>query len=228
MRTIVVAFCLSLVLVFAGCGKKDSDKTKKVAFASSESVKLADSSNDIPTVEYEDAKFFEEDDIADFAFIDDEDTSKLNDKDSVELAANLAEELSSALESDEALAWEEDEESSVFKAVNFDLNGNNIRKDQKESVKANIEAAKELVEQGKSIVITGNTCEFGSASFNLSLSEKRAKTIKDEMVRSGVSESKIKVLGIGSESPVVVSDATDRAVRIKELAPNRRAEITIS
>ena len=85
-----------------------------------------------------------------------------------------------------------------------------------------------MVKTGKKVVVAGHCCPIGSASYNMSLSELRAKMIRDEMVKSGVPEDRVKILGCGSECPIVLSDAADRAEMIKELAPNRRAEVSVS
>jgi len=48
------------------------------------------------------------------------------------------------------------------------------------------------------------------------------------MVKGGVPEGKVKIIGCGSECPVVLSDNSDKEEKIKELAPNRRADISSS
>ena len=111
---------------------------------------------------------------------------------------------------------------------NFDLNKNAIRGDQQDIVAENIEIAKEALEEGKEVIILGHSCQLGAASYNLSLSERRAKVIKDEMVKKGIPASKVKIVGCGAEMPLIWTDKTDRTEMVAELAINRRAEITLS
>ena len=50
--------------------------------------------------------------------------------------------------------------------------------------------------------------------------------VKSEMLKEGIPAQQIKTLGMGYESPLVWSDKTDRAERVEELSPNRRAEVS--
>lgn len=249
MRRVFISVCLMLTIVFAGCGKKSRKIEKKVATVAESIIEKKDDftklasrqqQQDIPIYQYEEDKYFDEDEISDFAFIDDEE-EKSTDVKTLEtgklekdiLASRDEEEAFSYDDWDEdddmPLAWEADDESSdLFKVVKFDLNKNIIRNDQKTVVKENVESAKAAVDTGKNIVISGHACQLGSASFNLSLSERRAKVVKDEMMKRGVPENKIRVLGCGNEMPVISSDAKDRATKVRELAPNRRAEVTLN
>ena len=52
--------------------------------------------------------------------------------------------------------------------------------------------------------------------------------IKKEMVKNGVQEQSIKTVGYGNEMPLVWSDKADRKELIKDLAPNRRAEVLVN
>ena len=66
---------------------------------------------------------------------------------------------------------------------------------------------------------------MGAAEYNMGLSQKRASVIKKEMVAHGISKEKVNALGRGQEYQIAWPNANQRETRIKELAPNRRAEI---
>jgi outer membrane protein OmpA-like peptidoglycan-associated protein len=110
----------------------------------------------------------------------------------------------------------------------FDFDRNNIREDQQTVLHKNVNLAKEAVDKGKDIVIGAHCCQVGADSYNLALSERRANAIKEEMVKKGIPKERIKTIGYGKELPVVWTDKTERNEIIKELAPNRRGEITAS
>jgi outer membrane protein OmpA-like peptidoglycan-associated protein len=119
-----------------------------------------------------------------------------------------------------------EESKYIFDSVKFDFDKNIIKDDQKKSVKQDIDEAKKAVKKGKDIIINGHTCQIGSPSYNLALSLRRANVVKQEMIKAGVDEKKIKTVGYGYESPIVWTDKTSRSEKIRELAVNRRAEIT--
>jgi outer membrane protein OmpA-like peptidoglycan-associated protein len=202
--------CVVMALFVAGCGKK-----KQETKPSSKQVASADK---IPTVGDAPENLLDND-LTEFAFVDDE-AAEGKDKKAGNLTANLEE---SDLEVDDQ-AVSSDHDSS-FKTVHFDFNKNSIREDQKTIVAQDVEAAKLAVDQGKKVVVEGHTCQIGSASYNLALSQRRAETVKAEMIQAGVPVENIKTVGRGYENPVVWSDQTDRATLIKELSPNRRSEI---
>jgi len=116
---------------------------------------------------------------------------------------------------------------SDFETVQFAFNGDAISKDQKVSIDKDSELAKKATEQGQTVIVKGHTCQMGSAVYNLALSQKRAEKVKTEMVARGVSEDNIKTLGMGFESPLVWTDETERNAKIRDLSPNRRAEIEL-
>lgn len=82
--------------------------------------------------------------------------------------------------------------ASVF----FNINKSTIAsKKDLVNVKELAEAAKA---NGKTIVVTGYAdSKTGSAEYNQSLSERRAKTVADELVKMGVSSDKIEIVGKG-------------------------------
>jgi len=78
----------------------------------------------------------------------------------------------------------------------------------------NLQALADLAKNSdKSLVVTGYAdSQTGSASFNQTLSEKRANTVKDELVKMGVAESKIQVVAAGGVDEISPVSYNRRAV----------------
>ncbi len=74
---------------------------------------------------------------------------------------------------------------------------------------------------GTNLLIVGHTDQVGSASYNQSLSERRAKAAADYLAAQGVVRSRIGTRGMGESDPVATNDT--------ELgrAKNRRVEVAI-
>lgn len=211
---------LALVVVFAGCGKKKCDKAK------AEETNLVDNS-DIPVLSQETENLVDNGDVSEFAFVDDEgeENKKLSEvKEAAPIGTNQQEYALVDNDSDE-----EDSTSDVsFKSINFDLNKNALRKDQIATLETDCQLAKETLKDGKKVVVQGHCCQLGSYSYNMALSQRRADIVKKEMVMRGVPSDSIKTVGCGNEIPLVWSNKTDRQSLVKELAPNRRAEILLN
>lgn len=232
--------CVVVALFLSGCGKKD--KHADTASKTVKTKKLAGA--DVPTLQQETEKLFDDDGaVSEFAFVDDE-----NGKNAQSLASAEDESKNSDITTEPvlAMAGDEDEGDSeegdaqdltgddeedkteagyAFNAVNFDFNKNDIRPDQIAKIDENCEVAREAFENQKEIVVQGHSDQIGSASYNLALSQQRAEAVKAAMVEKGLDESHIKTVGYGFEMPLVYSDKEDRASLIKELEPNRRAEV---
>lgn len=71
------------------------------------------------------------------------------------------------------------------------------------------------------IIIEGHCDERGSIDYNLVLGQKRAETVKDHLVKSGVDEKRIKTISYGKELPL------DSAHTEDAWAKNRRAHFKV-
>ena len=71
-------------------------------------------------------------------------------------------------------------------------------------------------------LVIGYTDPFGTDKYNMSLSERRARSAKDALVKAGVPANKITLEARG-ETGLVVKDAKT----IEANAPNRRVEVTV-
>lgn len=63
--------------------------------------------------------------------------------------------------------------------------------------------AKVLKATNVSVTLNGHADERGTREYNLALSERRAKSVRDYLVVQGVNSSKIEVVGFGEEKPAV-------------------------
>lgn len=220
----IFAVLLSGSLLMVGCGKKGEKPSKKMASLNKD--------GEIPLLLSEGQALLNEDAV-DFAFVDNEVFLEDDLKGAIASAEgdnkkNITIALGKENQSDETLIASLDLDENDFDRVQFNFNENKIRNDQSSIVKKDITLAKKAIAAGKDVVVAGHTCQMGSASYNLALSQKRAEAVKQEMLRDGLPAEKVKTLGLGYESPLVWSDSADRAEKIKDLAPNRRAEVSLS
>jgi OmpA-OmpF porin, OOP family len=79
--------------------------------------------------------------------------------------------------------------------------------------------------------VAGHTDPIGSVSFNQDLSERRANTVRTQLVTDGVPSDRITAVGYG-ESQLKVTEADcagakSRAALIECFQPNRRVEVTV-
>jgi len=79
-----------------------------------------------------------------------------------------------------------------------------------------------LAYPGLRLQVEGHTDSIGSDEFNMTLSEKRADSVRDYLTSQGVNEANITAQGFGKGSPVASNDnAAGRAL-------NRRVEMVVS
>jgi len=111
------------------------------------------------------------------------------------------------------------EEVIVFRNVNFDFDKSNIKQ---EFVPILREAAEIIKSRpGKTVMVDGHTCNIGTAKYNMGLSERRASSVNNFLVKEGVDEDRIKAQGFGLTNPRY--DNSTREGR----ALNRRVEIRL-
>ncbi|MEZ4724835.1 MAG: OmpA family protein [Candidatus Kapaibacterium sp.] len=71
------------------------------------------------------------------------------------------------------------------------------------------------------ILIKGHTDDTGDQEYNQELSTERANAVKSELVRLGIDESRISIIGFGSSKPLVPNNSDENRQR------NRRTEIEV-
>lgn len=75
--------------------------------------------------------------------------------------------------------------------------------------------------ENRNVVIEGHTDSTGEPSYNLQLSERRARTVQDLLIRQGIAPSRIAAGGYGERYPVASNDSSAGRQQ------NRRVEVVI-
>ena len=118
-----------------------------------------------------------------------------------------------AAPAEDPLAW-----AAGLADLHFDTSQSKIRKDDKAGLDA---LAQKLKEDSKRKVLVEGYCDSrGTANYNLILGERRAKAVKQYLVKAGVPTSQIEVISFGKERPLC-TEATDECWQ-----SNRRAHFT--
>ncbi|OAE71658.1 hypothetical protein A7J71_20630 [Achromobacter insolitus] len=87
---------------------------------------------------------------------------------------------------------------------------------------------RQLNGQVEKIEVIGHTDHLGSHSYNQTLSETRAMTVRDYLVQQGIPADRIITKGAGKSNPVVnCGGVSPREAQIECLAPNRRVELVV-
>ena len=214
---------LLLLSMFSGCGKK-KEKTVKNDLAY---LNRGISGGNKQIDEY---VFEENSNIDNFSFVEEDSQSKSRKnayKSDEEINREL---LREDLEGEELAFsnYDDDLNDLNFSKIQFEFDKDRLCKGQEEKLHRNIESARRAVENGNNVEVRAYGCEIGSAAYNLALSQKRANAIKKEMVAHDIGPKSIAAVGRGQEYQIAWSNATERSRRIKELAPNRRAEMSVS
>jgi outer membrane protein OmpA-like peptidoglycan-associated protein len=105
------------------------------------------------------------------------------------------------------------------KSFKFDFDSAALRPENREMLSR--VAGVLLASEGYRLFIDGHTDDIGTDEYNQSLSERRAKSVRDYLVKAGVPAGIIMVKGFGKANPLV--KAKTREAREK----NRRVEIGI-
>ncbi len=71
------------------------------------------------------------------------------------------------------------------------------------------------------LLITGHTDSRGSSEYNIALGLRRAAMVKEWLILNGISTSRIEIMSMGEESPVVFGENEDA------WSQNRRAEFQV-
>ncbi len=104
--------------------------------------------------------------------------------------------------------------------VTFDVDSANVKGKFRRPLR---QVAKTLVEYPSSYVdVIGHTDSTGSASYNQTLSERRAQAVADILARNGVQRQRIVAYGKGETEPVASNATAEGRAR------NRRVELIIT
>ena len=233
-----IAIMLTLCLVFLGGCRKDDKKVAKDS--KKRNVEVMEQVN-IPIAGDEIKSYFDDSDVnlGEFVLLDDAESDKESENKEV---ANSADVIAKAVEEkgidlsddldDDDFSWvqEIEEDDRDFEIVYFDFNKHEVREDQQEKVENNSEVAKNLVEEGSDpkIIVEGHSCHSaGSRTYNLALSERRAKAVADRLVANGIPKENIKVVPRGQECPALDEVGNPVSGDKDEQALNRRAAVRV-
>lgn len=105
----------------------------------------------------------------------------------------------------------------LYKGVLFDFDKSNV----KPVYYPMLDQVIDLVEENPNLRVTiqGHTDNIGSEAYNMKLSEKRARAVKDYLINKGLPAERISIEGYGFSKPIASNDTPDGRAR------NRRAEV---
>jgi outer membrane protein OmpA-like peptidoglycan-associated protein len=103
--------------------------------------------------------------------------------------------------------------------VLFDFDDDQLRPD----ARAALDAITEVLEYyaAAPVEITGHTDSRGSASYNQDLSERRARSVVDDLVSAGIDPGRLTATGRGEADPVATNDSDEGR------QANRRVEVLV-
>jgi OOP family OmpA-OmpF porin len=107
----------------------------------------------------------------------------------------------------------------VLRGVNFDFDKADIRPD----AQIILDTAAEVLNEnsGVDVQVGAHTDATGTNAYNQSLSERRARAVRDYLVRGGVSGGRLTIQGLGASQPVADNSTRDGR------AQNRRVELIV-
>jgi outer membrane protein OmpA-like peptidoglycan-associated protein len=106
----------------------------------------------------------------------------------------------------------------VLEGITFDVNKTTIKPESENTLR---KALKTLTTYSDiSVEISGHTDSDGSAKSNQKLSEGRANSVRDWLVRQGVDDKRITTIGYGEDKPIADNKTKEGK------AKNRRIEFT--
>jgi OOP family OmpA-OmpF porin len=107
----------------------------------------------------------------------------------------------------------------------FDFDKSVIRPDAKASLDdliAKLKAVNLVV-----VIVVGHTDRIGSDAYNMSLSARRAESVKQYFISRGIAGNRIQSEGRGESQPVKDCKETKRGPLIACLQPNRRVQVEV-
>ena len=109
----------------------------------------------------------------------------------------------------------------IDQMVHFDFNKYNIKSDSY-AILDDVANVLQKNPQVKKVKVEGHTDWIGSDSYNMKLSQRRADSVVDYLVKKGVSPSRLEAAGYGKTRPI----ATNKTAAGR--AQNRRVEFNVT
>jgi peptidoglycan-associated lipoprotein len=107
----------------------------------------------------------------------------------------------------------------IFKDILFEFNSYSVRPEYQGLI--NDIAAWLSQNQAAKLTIEGHCDERGTIEYNLALGEKRAEAVKNQLVKAGVKEERVKTISYGKEMPIDPGHTEEAWIK------NRRAHLKI-
>ncbi len=112
------------------------------------------------------------------------------------------------------------QQSVVLKNIYFEFDSDKLTSDSEEGI---VNLYNYLISNPeKNILLEGHTDDMGSDEYNMSLSERRAESVKNALIDKGISLTRIKTKGCGSTQPLFPNNFDDEL-----RALNRRVSMSL-
>jgi OOP family OmpA-OmpF porin len=95
----------------------------------------------------------------------------------------------------------------AFHGVLFDFDSDKVKSKYEPLIKNAVDVMK--INPGLTVEIQGHTDSYGKDAYNQGLSERRAKSVKKELVDQGVNGNRLTTKGFGESQPVESNDTDE-------------------
>lgn len=114
----------------------------------------------------------------------------------------------------------------ILKGILYEYNSHELTQKAKNTIDTTL--FKLLITNKKIIIeIAAHTDNRGKDSYNMSLSQKRAKSVYKYLIKKGIDEQRLKYIGHGESKPIAPNDNPDGSDNKEGRRLNRRTEFTI-
>ena len=96
--------------------------------------------------------------------------------------------------------WIKDAEALKAQTVHFDFDSSVIKASEKPKVAAVADYLK--ANKGKAVLVEGNCDERGTEGYNMSLGERRALAVREELIGLGIGATEVDTISYGKDRPV--------------------------
>ena len=96
--------------------------------------------------------------------------------------------------------WIKDAEALKAQTVHFDFDSSVIKASEKPKVAAVADYLK--ANKGKAVLVEGNCDERGTEGYNMSLGERRALAVREELIGLGIGGTEVDTISYGKDRPV--------------------------
>lgn len=115
--------------------------------------------------------------------------------------------------------WTPDAARFAAETVKFDFDKSNIKPSELPKIRAVFDAMKSM--PGKAVKVEGNTDNRGTEEYNRALGERRALSVREELVKMGLNPEMVPTISYGEDKPA------DPANNDAAWARNRRADFIL-